>query len=76
MENKETGTTYEFNFSFEKGYDNETGFKYLNKTPILKPKDKIKFRFEVNVKAITLYFGWNSPFKNTHIHLKNIGGYF
>lgn|GEM_PF-5283861 len=76
MEQNEYEITKEFIFSFNEGSNDESGFNYPEKTPILKPKDIIKFKFQGNVEAITLYFGWNSPFKNTHIHLQRKGENF
>ena len=76
MEQNEYEITKEFIFSFNEGSNDESGFKYPEKIPILKPKEKIKFKFYGVVEAITLYFGWNSPFANTHIHLLRKGENF
>ncbi len=70
MEQKDNVIIREFKFSFKKGLDNELGFVYPGQFPVLKPKEKIKFKFYGDAEAITLYFGWNSPFAKTHIHLQ------
>lgn len=65
---------FEFYYSSDKNED-ERGFNYISKTPILKPKDKLRFKFS-GAEAVTLYFGWNSPFKFTQIALENDGEFF
>ncbi len=76
MQQNETDKRKKFEFSFDKeNFDDERGFNYPSKITVLSPKEKLNFKFK-GADAVTLYFGWNSPFKETHIHLTKRGDQF
>ncbi|MCX7735075.1 MAG: hypothetical protein N2319_00035 [Candidatus Kapabacteria bacterium] len=75
MEFNETAEV-KFEFSFNNEYSDERGFEYPTKIPVIKPKDRFKPICNCDAEAVTLFFGWNSPFKETQIHLERKGNIF